>query len=271
MMRQPQPIQPQQFVLAIRPHDGKLLWKAEVGTFRQASQRYNPYGMADTSAQPKLTYRAGSIYVDTHSGILARLDAETGDVAWGYGYPTEAVQSSGGRMFIINGFLMSGSSTASASSTTPLTRGDALIVKGAKASRICAIDPDRMTVLWERPIARNARLLGADDRAIYLGGPELGAIDPRTRALLWSTRLPGGSEEARVLVRPDGLWQFTPRGIFEVDPVDGRVRRIFRGDDPGANGGDLLLTDRWLLAVSNQSITAYPLTPAVAGKGGADE
>ena len=31
---------PQQFVLAIQPHDGKVLWKTEVGTFRQGQQMY---------------------------------------------------------------------------------------------------------------------------------------------------------------------------------------------------------------------------------------
>ncbi len=31
---------PQQFVLAIQPHDGKVLWKTEVGTFRQGQQYY---------------------------------------------------------------------------------------------------------------------------------------------------------------------------------------------------------------------------------------
>ncbi len=83
-------------------------------------------------------------------------------------------------------------------------------------------------------------------------------MDLKTRALLWATRLPGGSMESRVLVRPEGVWQLTPRGIYEVDPASGDVRRIFRGKDPGSAGGDLLLTDRWLLAVSNRSIAAYP-------------
>ena len=65
-------------------------------------------------------------------------------------------------------------------------------------------------------------------------------------------------EDGQVILRGDGLWQLTPRGIFEVDPQSGRVRRIFRGDDLGASGGDLLVTDRWLLAVSNRTISAYP-------------
>ncbi len=75
---------------------------------------------------------------------------------------------------------------------------------------------------------------------------------------MWATRVPNGSMDGRVLVRPDGLWQLTPRGIYEIDPKSGDVRRIFRGKDLGSVGGDLLLTDAWLLAVSNRTISAYP-------------
>jgi outer membrane protein assembly factor BamB len=120
------------------------------------------------------------------------------------------------------------------------------------------MDPNRMKVLWERPITKASRLLAVDDRAAYFGGAELSAVDLQTRKLLWATRLPGGSTEGQVLVRPDGIWQLTSRGIFEVDPASGAVRRIFRGMDLGAVGGDLLLTEKWLLAVSNRKISAYP-------------
>ncbi len=249
---------PRQFVLAIRPHDGKQLWKTEVGTIREDQQDYY-YGQGDTSPQPRLARHAGSVFLDTHNGILARLDAESGVLDWGYGYPTEPVQGQS-RFF----FRRMPSQAPTTAASTPLESGDGLLIKGAKADRICAIDPDRMKVLWDRPLAKSARLLGVDDQAMYLGGPELGALDLKTRALRWSTPLPGGSEDGRLLVRPDGLWQLTPRGIFEVDPRTGRVRRIFRGDDAGATGGDLVLTDRWLLAISNRTISAYPRGTAVA-------
>ena len=250
------------YLLAIRPHDGKVLRKTELGTFRQ-TQQYYFYGMGDTSPQPRLAYRSGSVYVDTHAGVLARLDAESGELDWGYGYPTDPVQGMGG--FIFFGSRQNQGSAAAGGA--PLDAGDALLVKGVKSGKVCAIDPDRMKALWDRPIAKSARLLGSDERALYLGGPELGALDRRTRALLWSTPLPAGSEEGRVLVRPDGLWQLTPRGIFELDPRTGRVRRIFRGDDAGASGGDLILTARWLLAVSNRAISAYPRGSAAAAAG----
>jgi outer membrane protein assembly factor BamB/TolA-binding protein len=259
---------PRQFALAIRPHDGKVLWKTEVGMFREAQQFYY-YAMPDTTPQPRLAYRAGSVYMDTHAGVLARLDAESGRLDWGYGYPTEPVQ--GQSRFFFFGGMQNQAPTPSAE--PPLQDGDALLVKGAKADRICAVDPDRMKVLWDRPIAKTSRLLGVDDRTVYLGGPDLGALDRKTRALRWSTPMPGGSEDSRVLLRPDGLWQLTPRGIFEVDPGSGRVRRIFRGEDVGASGGDLILTDRWLLAISNRTISAYPRGAAgadrAAGQGAA--
>ncbi len=143
-------------------------------------------------------------------------------------------------------------------SAPPLRLDDALLVKGAQSDQIEAVDPNRMKVLWERPISKSSRVLGTDGRVVFFGGPEISAMDLKTKELLWATRIPGGSLESRVLVRPEGIWQLTPRGIFEIDPKSGSVRRIFRGDDLGAAGGDLYLTDRWLLSVSNRTISAYP-------------
>ena len=254
--------QPHQYVLAVRALDGKLLWKVEVGTFRQNQQQFFFYGMTDDSPQPKLYKHAGSIYVDTHVGVLARLDAESGEVDWGFGYQTAPVE--GSRFFF---YGMMNQKELSASSV-PLRAGEALILKGAKSGRIYALDSDRMKTLWDRPIAESARLVGALDQAVFLGGPELSALDLRTRKLLWATRLPGGTTEAKVLVRPGGIWQLTPRGIFEIDPRSGGVRKIFRGDDTGAVGGDLFMTERLLVAVTNRTIAAYPIAAAAAAKSG---
>ncbi len=251
--------QPQQVVLAIQPHDGKILWKTEVGTFRQGQQRFFYMNMRDNSPQPRLSYRSGSVYVDTHIGVLGRLDPDSGALEWGYGYRTEPYQSSS--MF----FYYYQPQEPTVGPGPPLSSADALLIKGMQSERLYAIDPDRMKVLWERPIAKATRLLGTDGRALFLGGAELSAMDLRTRSLLWATHLPGGSMEGRVLIRPDGIWQLTSRGIYEIDPASGEVRRIFRGKDLGAAGGDLVLTDRWLLSISNRTITAYPRRGAGAG------
>jgi len=240
----------QQFVLAIQPHDGKVLWKTEIGTFRQGQQVFY-YRMRDTSPQPRLVYRAGAVYLETHVGVLARLDADSGALDWGYAYKTDPLQS-GSRFFFYQ------PQEPQAAVGTPLEIGEAFLVKGTQSERLNAVEPFRMKVLWERPITKTSRLVGIDDNAVYLGGAELSAIDLKSRQLLWATRVPGGSMDGRVLVRTDGLWQLTPRGIFEIDPKSGRVRRIFRGNDLGSVGGDLSLADSWLLAVSNRTISAYP-------------
>jgi outer membrane protein assembly factor BamB len=259
---QPNPQQnqglPQQLVLAIQPHDGKILWKTEVGTFRQGQQMFF-FGPMRDSTQPRLFYRSGAVYVDTHVGVLGRIDADSGVLDWGYGYQTAPFQ--GMNRFV---FFYNQPQEATVGPSPPLPAGEALMIKGSQSDRLYAIDPDRMKVLWERPIGSASRLLGAHDRTAYLGGADLGAMDLKTRALLWATPLPGGSAENRVLVRPDGLWQLTPRGIYEVDPASGAVRRIFRGKDLGSAGGDLVLTDRWLLAISNRTISAYPRRAAPA-------
>src|SRR5262249_3475584 len=90
--------QPQHLVLAIQPHDGKILWQAEVATSRQPQQRFFYYGYRDNTPQPRLMYRSGVLYVDTHYGIMGRIDAETGALDWGYGYKTDPYQ--GGYRFI---------------------------------------------------------------------------------------------------------------------------------------------------------------------------
>ena len=248
-----------QSVVAIQPRDGKLLWKTELGGFRQGQQMFMYYGMREDEPQPQLLYRAGTIFVDTHVGVLARLDAESGALDWGYGYHTDPVQGQNRFMFF-GGPQMTSQDSASG---PPVSLGETLLIKGARSDRLYALDPSRMKVLWERPIAKSARLLGADERAVFLGGPELGALDLRTRDLSWATHVPNGSLTGRVVARSDGFWQFTPRGVFELDPRTGDTRRIFRGKDLGAAAGDLYVTNQYVFTVSNRAISAYP-RPAAA-------
>ncbi|MDG3008275.1 PQQ-binding-like beta-propeller repeat protein [Paludisphaera mucosa] len=250
-IQQNQPL-PQQWVLAVRPQDGRPIWKAEVAVSRQAQQMYSYYGRRDQNPQVRLLLKSGALYVDTHVGLLVRLDADSGTLDWGYGYETAPLET---ERYFSYGYQNQEPQVAG---EPPQDRGDALVFKGAQSSRIYAIDPNRMTVAWRRPIGKAVRVLGVDDRSIYLGGEEIAALDVGTRALSWATRLPGGSLKGTVLIRPDGIWQGTPRGVFELDPRTGHVRRIFRGEDLGADAAGLLVTRDRLLTVSNRAITAYP-------------
>jgi outer membrane protein assembly factor BamB len=253
----------QQLVVALQPHDGKVIWKAEVGALRQ-DNRFRWWGYAQQNeAQPRLVYRAGAIYIETHQGVFARLDADSGATDWGYAYPTDPVQGQG-RMFFF-GWENMRAPDPTPSSSLPLSSGEAFLLKGLQSTRLNALDPNRMQVLWERPISKGSRLLAVDERTVYLGGAEISAIDIENRKLLWATRVPGGCATARVIVRKDAIWQSTPRGIVELDPKSGEVRQIFRGKDLGSVGGDLVLSKDLLLAVSNRTITAYPRKAGAAG------
>ncbi len=155
--QQPQPQgpnqgQPQQVVLAIQPHDGKVLWKTEVASLRQGQQMYFYMNARDTTPQPRLSYRSGAVYVDTQQGILARLDADSGALDWGYGYQTDPVQS-------MYRFWYNPSQDPAVAPGPPLSSGEAMLIKGAQSGRLYALDPDRMKVLWERPITKASRLL----------------------------------------------------------------------------------------------------------------
>ena len=249
--QQNQPL-PGQWVLAIRPRDGKLIWKTQVGSFRQSRQRFY-YGQRQPTPRPRLLLDAGSLYIDTQIGVLARLDADSGTLEWGFGYQTAPTQ---GEIHFFSPYQQTQSATTGGG---PISLGDSLLVKGAQSSRLYVVDPNRMTLEWERAIGKSARPLGADERSIYLGGDDLGSLDIQTRNLSWATRLPGGSGLGSVLVRPDGIRQMTPRGVFEIAPETGDVRTILRGADLGsAAGGDVLLTAERLITVSNRAIAAYP-------------
>ena len=48
------------------------------------------------------------------------------------------------------------------------------------------------------PIGKaTTRLIGIDDTALYLGGPELAALDLKTRSLRWTAPVPGGCYDGR--------------------------------------------------------------------------
>ena len=126
----------QQLVLAIQPHDGKVIWKSEVGALRQDNRnRWWGYNGQQAEAQPRLVYRAGAIYVETHQGVFARLDADSGTPDWGYAYQTDAVQGQS-RFFFWGGDMPAAGTDA--------RREPAALERRGVSAQGAAIDPARM-------------------------------------------------------------------------------------------------------------------------------
>jgi outer membrane protein assembly factor BamB len=230
--------------LALQASDGKLLWSTHLGT-HQMDQNQMYY---QRSCQPALLLERDRLYVDTHAGALIQLDVASGAVTWAVNYDSHV--QDGNRYNYSSEFLTTG---------RPQMAGGQLFFKGMRSPRLVSVNPDLPAVVWNRPVAESANLVGLDDDRVYLGGEDITAFDRKTKKLLWSNRLPLGSTFATPVLTRNRLYQFTPRGIYELDKATGRQLALYRGADLESMGGRLLLAPHLLIAVSNLSITAYPL------------
>src|SRR5262245_43172860 len=237
-------------VLALSARDGKLLWSSTIGNYTTEQNYW--YGAVERGNQPSLLYHNGRLYVDSHSGSLVQLDAASGQMEWGLNYAAETAQ--------MHRFWSPwGMRTEQFTVSPPLMVNGVLFVKGMRSRRLYAVDPVRPKVLWHRPVPKVASLIGADENNFYLGGEDISAFDLATRKILWSVKVNMGTTWAKPLLTRGRIYHFSSRGIFEIDKTDGRVVHLFRGADLDSLGGELLVTPKALLAVSNLAVTAYPL------------
>ncbi len=233
-------------VLAISAADGKLLWSAECGTYQvDETQLYY-----QRSSHPTLAIDGDRLLVDTHVGGVVLVDAKTGAVRWGLNYEAEAPNT----QYWYNQprpLLTVGG---------PLVAGGVLYVKGMRSPRLCAVQLAGPTLLFNRPVGGPAMLIGVDGDRIYMGGNEITAIDTKTQKLLWATTpIPISTPWTQAIMTKSRLYQFTPRGIFEIDKQTGDIVARHRGGDLDSLGGVLLLSKGRLVSVSNLSVTAYAL------------
>jgi outer membrane protein assembly factor BamB len=204
----------------------------------------------DRVSEPTLLLQRDRLYVDTHAGALLALRPETLSVEWAVAYESPPPQA---------GYPSSMYQPAQFGTSGPLAAGGLLFAKGMRSPRLIAIDPSGPTSAWRRPIGLSALLAGADDKRLYIGGEELAAYDLQTQELVWSTKLPNSVSWSMPVLTKNRIYQFTSRGVYEVDKRTGEVVRLFRGADQDALGGALLVTSKTLVTVSNFAVTAYSL------------
>ena len=182
--------QPQQYVLAIQPHDGKLLWKTEVGIFRQGERYYWYYGHARHLAPAAAGLPRGRRSTSTRTSASSPGSTPI-PARWTGATATRPIPSSrrAASSSIWNGSRRQASTPAA---STPLPVGRRRADQGDQVGSALRDRPGPD----EGPVGAADRQVGAParrrrhDRCI-LGGPELRALDLRTRTLLWATRLPG--------------------------------------------------------------------------------
>ena len=230
-------------VLAIDAGTGRLLRTIELGSHTvDQNQVY-----AERAATPTLLVHRDRLYVDTHGGALVSIIRSTGDIEWAINYDSPSPQA--------NHFY--GYDTPRRETSGPLLAGGLLFAKGMRSTRLLGIDSVGPRLEWNRPVQRTAAIVGADAERIYLSDGELTAYDLQTQELLWATQMPPAVDWSQPLLTDTRLYQFTSRGVVEVDKHTGKILQIFRGSDLHAPGGMLYVTPDVLLTVSNLGITAY--------------
>jgi len=231
-------------LLSLAAADGKLLWSTHLGT-SQADQ--NQMWGIQRSEQPSLVTYGGKVYVDTHAGALVAVDLRTGSLDWGLTYDSEMPDNN--RWW--------GAPQETLTAGPPLVVENKLYFKGMRSPRLYCIDLAGPALVWKREVNKTSLVIGVDGERLYLGGADVEAIDLKTRKLKWSAHVPMATGWIRPVMTEHRVYQFTSRGVYELDKANGDTVKLFRGADLDSLGGTLLVTSQGLLTVSNLSITSY--------------
>ncbi|HET6878903.1 MAG TPA: PQQ-binding-like beta-propeller repeat protein, partial [Pirellulales bacterium] len=234
--------------LALQASDGKLLWSTQLGTHQaDPTQMWNR-----RSPQPSLLLSGGKLYIDSHAGALVVLDAGGGAIDWAFAYDSSMPDNN-------NWYNQPAGFTTAG---PPLLVGNTLYLKGMRSDRLYALDVAAPKLLWKRPVSESTMLVGIDGDTLYFSGDEVLALSLTDQKLKWASRLPSGTGWLKPLLTADRFYQFTSRGIFELDKRNGDTVRLFRGSDLDSLGGMLFTAADRLLSVSNLAVTAYSLGDA---------
>ncbi len=231
-------------LLVLNANDGKLVRTVTVGKY--SVDQNSIY--SERVAQPTFLLHRGRLFVDTHAGALVSMQPQTGQLDWGLMYDSPAPPAGQYYYNYVPPRLGVG---------RPLRAGDLLFTKGMRSARLLGVHIDGPGLEWNRPVGKESVIVGADQDRIYMAGEELAAYSLKTKELLWVSPLPRSANWSLPRVSKTRLYQFTSRGVCEVDKLTGDVRKIFRGVDLDSYGGTLLVTPKTMVTVSNLAVTAY--------------
>jgi outer membrane protein assembly factor BamB len=241
-------------LLALDAGTGKLIKSITLGSHAvDPNQVYY-----DRPSEPSILPLGGRLFVETHAGALMSVEPQSGTIDWGIMYESPPPQQ---------GYYYYEYQPPQLAVGDPIVRDGMLFTKGMRSHRLVALRTDAPGLTWNRPVDRAAVVIGIDAERVYVSGEDLMAYSLKTQEVLWSTRLPRSATWSTPVVTQNRIYQFTSRGIYEVNKENGNVENLFRGTDLDAFGGSLLVTPRALVTVSNLAITAYPREPSTTQSG----
>jgi outer membrane protein assembly factor BamB len=239
-------------LVATEIETGRQLWTVQLGTPQNANN--NPYGRGGFSfGGPKILSGGGMLFVATNNGALLAVSIAGRQVEWALQHDTKPQM--GNQRFWINGMMVA----PTESPGTLLDSDGVFYVKDASSHLMYVVDPAGPSVKWKRSISADESVVTISNGTAYLVGGEISALDLKSRKLLWSTKLPQGRQSEQSLVCLDHIYVPTARGIFDIDPSNGDIRRIFRGADRDSGAARLILAGDKLIAISDTAVTAYTI------------
>jgi outer membrane protein assembly factor BamB len=231
---------------AIDTKNGQAKWQVMLGK-PQLSRNWRgsfSYG------GPTVVALDDTLLVATNNGALLAIDMQTHQIRWAFEHDTKPP--------IVQQFWGGEMETADGPTSGALLESNGLLyLKDSEARTLYALDPAAPELKWKRPITTRDSVVAIIGPTAYFLGHELSALDLKSRDLKWSTALPGEPLNLRPLISAEHILAPTARGIFDIDPTSGDIRRVFRGADRQSQPRQLLLAGDKLISISDKAVTAY--------------
>lgn len=243
-------------LLCMRMENGNTIWLTSLGTPQNVRNWRGGFNFGG----PSLTVVGNEMYVSSNSGALFAVNISTHQIDWALQHDTKLGEAE-------NGVVWWGRQIASTTPSSALLNDDGMFyLKDGSAETLYALDLAAPATKWKRLVSSQDSFVAIDGQTGYLLGNELSALDLQSRDLRWSTKLPDDAAPGRPIFCPKHVFVPTARGVFDIDPSDGDVRRIFHGADRAGGACQLILSGDKLVVVSDDAMTAYPIERATAGK-----
>jgi len=233
---------------------GALVWATWVGS---GAVEHSMFGYpAREPDPPGVALADGTLYLLTHGGALAALDAATGRTRWVWAYPQAAVSGPLGYYPALTPPASWGGA--------PVVAGGVVAIAPSDGTRLQALDADDGALLWSASAAED--VLGAtDDVLVGVRSPDppgtpdrrlarLEARSPRTGAVRWAGSPAADYVRGRGWIVGEHVAVCVgPTRLFAVDLATGEA--VEDRELPGSGAGHVAVGDDLLVVVGPRRLT----------------
>lgn len=225
-------------LLALDAATGRIIWKKFLTAGGIPAGNEGRGGRkSDVAIAPTLACFRGMVICGTNRGVVAALDAATGDFLWAHKYGAGAGKNGWRHAPIL------------------IDSGRA-IVAPADGDNLLVLDLFRGDLLRKRGRGECRDVLGIQDGLLYLGGKEVLAVDRETMTVVWAWEIPLGEYGGRGLLTGDALLIPTTSRLYRLDLKNGDVRDSYVWIKPEEAGSVVIVGDR-LITVGERRITGF--------------